>query len=92
MAKTTVRDPQGNSVDATLIDITESIEHFNKLTLSDGTVLNVKIVVTKVCRLDDRYDNEGNPIYMISSNNVVVIHSAPDILKKGAGKNDPTRH
>lgn len=80
--KKTIRIPSGEEVVGSLVDIVESIERFNEVRLGDGTVLKVKIVTTEVTRIDDRWDDEGNPMYAIKSHNVVVVSEAPETVKR----------
>ena len=75
------RLPNGESVDAEQIDITQASEHWNQYLLEDGSVLKLKSVATKIVRLKDQYDPSGNPIYFIQSNNIVAVDS-PAGLKK----------
>lgn len=69
-------------VDATPIDINQANEYFNKYFLEDGTVLKMKLVATKVFRIDDRYDAEGNPVYFVQSTNVLSVNSPQGLKKK----------
>ena len=80
--KKTIQIPPGETVVGSLVDIVESIERFNEVRLDDGTVLRVKIVTTEVTRIDDRWDEEGNPMYAIKSHNVVTVSEAPENLKR----------
>ena len=80
--KTKVPDPRtGEPVDATEIGHRSSGEHWNEHLLDDGTVVRVKLIVTNVYRLDARYNDKGEPVYLIESNNVVSI-SVPQELKQ----------
>ncbi len=79
--KKKLRTPDGNEVEATVIDVTGTHEMWNDYMLEDGTSLRLKVVVTEVLRLDDRYDGEGNPVYMIRSSNVLHVTS-PDNLRR----------
>ena len=69
---------------ATNVDIDESIERWNEIRLSDGTVLRMKIVVVEVARSDDQYDADRNPLYSVKSNNVLVVGEVPQELKAKA--------
>ncbi|MBX3283963.1 MAG: hypothetical protein KF703_01325 [Actinobacteria bacterium] len=80
--KRKITGPDGTEYDATELNFRTEGEYFNEYLLDDGTVLRFKAVVTKVQRLDGIYDNEGMPVYMVLSNNVVVT-SSPDELRKG---------
>jgi hypothetical protein len=53
--------------------------------VEDGTVLRVKLVATEVVRLDGQYDQEGNPIYMVNSTNVLAVSSPEDLVRKKGG-------
>ena len=70
-------------VEATPVVINQSSEHFNQYILDDGTVLRMKLVATKAFRLDDRYDQDGNPVYFVQSTNVLSA-DAPTHLKRPA--------
>ena len=57
-------------------------EEWNEYQVNDGTIIRMKVVVTNIAKLTDKYDKEGNPIYLVKSSNVLSI-SAPEKLKKG---------
>lgn len=69
-------------VDATPVGINQASEYFNQYRLEDGTVLKMKLVATKVFRLDDRYDQEGNPIYFVQSTNVLSVDGPGGMKRK----------
>lgn len=71
----------GREVEATPVEVNQANERWNEYLLEDGTLLKMKLVLTKVLRVDDEYDPEGNPVYVIQSTNVTSI-SAPKHLKK----------
>jgi hypothetical protein len=72
---------QGREVEATIMPFQTGGEHFNEYLVEDGTVVKLKLVVTEILRLDDEYDAEGNPIYVVISANVPYV-SAPDELRQ----------
>ncbi len=72
---------QGQQVDATEIDFQTRKEDWNEYQLMDGTVIKMKLVMAEILRVEGRYDNEGNPIYVLKSKNVLIVRS-PDDLKK----------
>ena len=74
---------QGRDVDGLEVRFRSNHEEWNDYTLEDGTSLRMKAVVSEIVRLDGEFDNEGNPVYLVKSTNVLVI-KAPDNLKKGA--------
>ncbi|MFC2032555.1 hypothetical protein ACFLUS_04235 [Chloroflexota bacterium] len=47
-------------------------EDFNEYQLTDGKILRIKMVVTRIIRLEEEKAPDGNPIYLIHSQNVVV--------------------
>lgn len=69
-------------VDATPVEINQANEYFNQYFLDDGTVLKMKLVATKVFRIDGRYDQEGNPVYFVQSTNVLSVNSPQELKKK----------
>lgn len=72
----------GMSVNGVPIDIVESIDRFSEVKLADGTTLKTKMVALEVVRLDNQWDAEGNPVYHLKSQNIVVADT-PLHLKKG---------
>ena len=71
----------GEEVEATSIDVNQANELWNQYLLDDGTVIKMKLVATKVLRLDNKYDNEGSPLYFVQSTNIISVN-APDNLKR----------
>jgi hypothetical protein len=71
----------GEEVEATLIEINQAGEQWNQYLLDDGTIIKMKLVATKVLRVDDKYDKEGNPVYFVQSTNVISV-AAPDNLRR----------
>jgi hypothetical protein len=78
-----VQAPDGKVVDGVEVDIVESSERWTDITLADGTTIRTKPVILSVMRLENVYDQEGNPVYQLKANQVMVA-SSPDNLKKGA--------
>ncbi len=71
----------GEEVEATPIEINQAGEQWNQYLLDDGTMIRMKLVATKVLRVDNKYDKEGNPVYFVQSTNVISV-AAPDTLRK----------
>jgi hypothetical protein len=71
----------GEEVEATPIEISQAGEQWNQYLLDDGTMIKMKLVATKVLRIDNKYDKEGNPVYFVQSTNVISV-AAPDNLRK----------
>jgi hypothetical protein len=64
------------------VDFENEKEHWNIYKLADGSTLKVKLVLVNVVRSRDNYDSLGNPIYGITSKNIVKVLSAPKKLKR----------
>jgi len=62
------------------IDFTEEREHWNSYKLKDGTTLKTKLVLKGVKRLQ-KWNQDGSPIYLINSTNVVRAVDVPKKLK-----------
>jgi hypothetical protein len=69
------------------VDFEEKEEHWNIYNLSDGTTLKIKLVLTGVKRLK-KYNPDGLPIYVISSQNIVRAVNVPKELR--AKQKEPT--
>lgn len=74
--------PQGPEKEVQLIDIQQSNEHWNQYLLGDGTVLRIKLVATEVLRIEDEWDQEGNPIYVVKSSNVLSVNPPEELRRK----------
>lgn len=72
---------QGREVDATSIDFRIGKEDWNEYQLMDGSVLRLRVVLSEIVRIEGEYDQDGNPVYVTKSGNVLVVR-APDELKK----------
>ena len=55
----------------------ESVEKFSQIRLDDGTIINIKASPQEVSRIENKFDHNGNPIYVVNSTNVVTVHSSP---------------
>ena len=59
-----------------LIQIRESKEEWNEYRIIDtGQTFKMKLVASEIYRLPDRYDNEGQPVYVIF--NTIAIAPGP---------------
>ncbi|MDA2918595.1 hypothetical protein MYX76_03705 [Desulfobacterota bacterium AH_259_B03_O07] len=81
MATKTKTRFQGKEVEALNLNFEVNKEGWNEYTTDDGSVVKVKLVVTKILRVEDQYSQDGDPIYMIQSGNVVTA-IVPEELKK----------
>lgn len=80
--KRMIPGPDGNPVQATEIGFRSSGEHWNEYLLDDGTVVRIKLVATAAHRVDGMFDQEGNPVYVVQSTNVMNVSSPDDIKGK----------
>jgi hypothetical protein len=72
----------GEEVEAVPVEINQSNEYWNQYLMDDGTAIKMKLVATKVFRVDDKYDNEGNPFYVIQSTNIMSVEAPGNLRKK----------
>jgi hypothetical protein len=82
---------QGREADAVEVDFKTIKEDWNEYDLADGTRVKVKSVASNMVRLIDEYDNDGNPIYLVKSSNVLAL-SVPENLKRGKDKETKKIH
>jgi hypothetical protein len=68
------------TIGGTLVDFETVREEYNSYKLSDGSMIRMKAVVTNIIRTDEFTPN-GEPIYVVNSQNVLVA-DVPDDLKK----------
>ena len=80
-------NPNAPEVEVTVMPFQTVLENFNEYLVEDGTVVNIKLVVTEVLKIDGAVDDEGNPVYVIRSTNVTSI-SAPETLRKPEDDDD----
>lgn len=57
-------------------------ENWNEYFADDGSVIRIKVVVTEVLRVDDRYDDQGDPVYVVKSANVTAVSAADEVRKQ----------
>jgi hypothetical protein len=63
---------QGRQVEGESVDFLARKEDFNEYQLTDGKILKIKMVVTRIIRLEEEKAPDGNPTYLIQSQNVVA--------------------
>ena len=64
------------------VDFENAKEEWNVYKLADGTTLKIKLVLVNVVRSRNKYDPLGNPIYGITSQNIVKTLNVPEKLKR----------
>ncbi len=78
-----ISGPSGEPIEGSAIQIRQSVERYSDVELADGTVIRIKPSVTQVVRLKERWDDLGNPVYIVASQNIVVIEKIDEQLKRG---------
>jgi hypothetical protein len=76
--------PISPPMDGSEVGVSESTEKWSEVTLEDGTILRVKPSVLSAVRVDGQYDPDGNPAYLIKAQQVVMVASSPEHLRKPA--------
>jgi len=64
---------QGRQMEAVDIDFLTRKEDFNEYQLTDGGVIKLKTVVTRIVRIEGEITPDGQPVYQIQSTNVVRL-------------------
>lgn len=72
---------QQDVIDAEDVDWEESKEPWCVYKLKDGTTLKVHLALSGVKRLS-KYDQYGNPIYLIQAQNVVRVEVPKELKQK----------
>lgn len=78
-----------SEVDALEMPFQNVAEHWNEYLLQDGSVLRLKSVVTDILKLENRFDGEGNPQYLVKSAQVVSVSASERARKPGSGEKGP---
>ncbi len=69
-------------IDGEEVEFEPLVERWNEYRLSDGTLLKMKMAITKIFRLD-KYNDVGEPIYLVSSNTLLSASVLPELMKGG---------
>ena len=81
--KRTLRLPDGRTVSAEEIDFRAVTEQWSEYVLGDGTVVRIRPIATEMLRLEDEYDQQGNPVYVVNAQQVVAVSSPDELRKEG---------
>ena len=65
----------GREVEAIPVEVNQSSEKWNEYLLEDGTVLKMKLILKKILRVENEFDAEGNPVYVMQTTNVTAVTS-----------------
>ncbi len=64
---------RGKEIEAIPVDILSQEEFFNTYQLVDGSVIRLKVVVKDILKAQNELSADGNPIYIIQSENVIHL-------------------
>ena len=56
-------------------------EYWNEYLADDGSVIRVKLVLQEVLRLVDQYDEQGDPLYLVKSTNVMHVSASENLRR-----------
>ena len=76
------KGPNGEELLGEVVSIEGSYERYSDIELADGSVIRIKANPTRVIRVQGHWDNDGNPLYVVSHQAILLVKSAPDSLKK----------
>lgn len=72
---------KGKQVDAIEVSFKVDREDWNQYQLADGSELRMRLIVRQVFFLPGEFDDEGNPVYSVSSGNMLMVN-APDHMRR----------
>jgi hypothetical protein len=67
--------PGREPLEATLIGFHPNVEEWSEYLLDDQTVIKLKPVVGEILKVDGQFDDEGNPVYVVKSQNFMVVNA-----------------
>lgn len=67
---------KGEIVDGDDVSFSVVKDDWNTYQLHDGTEIRVRLIVQEVIKIPGEVDGQGNPVYVVKSNNVLVIKPA----------------
>jgi hypothetical protein len=74
--------PNGVVKEGIDVPVDESNERWTEMKLKDGAAIRVKLSVIQVLRVNDEFDPEGNPLYVVKGAPMLSVVSVPDSLRK----------
>jgi hypothetical protein len=73
---------QNRMVSGTEVAVTESTERWSEVSLEDGTRIRLKGAIVSAVRIDNEYDPDGNPLYVVNVAPVMTIIEVPKEFKQ----------
>ncbi len=64
------------------VEVVETTERWNDYKLADGTVLRLKVVLFEVGRILGSFSDDGEPLYLVKSANVVNTKAPAELKRK----------
>ncbi len=68
--------------DAELMDVVEETEPWCVYKLADGTTVKAKTVVAEIWKVDNEYDSDNNPVYVLRGNPMLSVIAPPELKRK----------
>ena len=82
--KTKIKNPKtGEVVDAFIVNPKKMPDISVDIELEDDTILNFKVIISRVSRIHGQQDDDGNPFYVIHSANVLTVVDIHENEEKG---------
>ncbi len=75
--------PDGRTIEGEEINFEPIKEDWNLYKLEDGRILKVKLVLVKVYKTNEKDPLTGEPIYVVTSTNIVTTSSKLEEVKEG---------
>ncbi|AIA31974.1 hypothetical protein [Leptospirillum ferriphilum] len=72
----------GREVMGIPVKVTFSKENWADYTLDDGTTIKLRPIVSDIYRVENEYDMEGNPLYVVKSANMMAVTSPEELKRK----------
>lgn len=72
MARKTRINIGDRTIEAEDMDFQTEREEWNEYQVEDGFSVRVKLVVSSILKTNER-DNQGNPVYIVQSTNIVKV-------------------
>jgi hypothetical protein len=80
--KVAVTLPTGAQGEGVEVQVKESTERWSDFALEDGSVLRAKLMILSAVRVDNEYDQSGNPVYVMNVAPVFTVVNSPDEYRK----------
>ena len=71
-----ISTPSGETGQAKEIGFRSLNEDWNSYLLDDGTVVRIKLVAKTIYKSDELRDDDGDPVYVVESQNVMVVSAS----------------